>query len=269
MPSRRITILALLLIGCVLTATLFVVTAADERIAILPVGDSITVGYMDNPYWNEPFSFGYRSRLFKMLTDHGCRVKFVGNSAEPWRSNYGTPKSVTGLDLRSLNQDHHRGYDGWRLERLSRWLPLWLLLDRPNVILLMAGINDMRRGAADNPVTAEAAMTEVIGTIRTWRPSAKLFVGTVTPYTVSTPAIAHFNRYIVDELQPSFARDGYHFIVVDQFSPFVDPEGTVREELFSNGLNHPSAVGYDKIAEAWFAAIKPAVCGGANAAAHD
>ncbi|HVJ46116.1 MAG TPA: thrombospondin type 3 repeat-containing protein, partial [Luteolibacter sp.] len=34
---------------------------------IMPVGDSITAGYTDNPTWNEPFNFGYRSGLYTRL----------------------------------------------------------------------------------------------------------------------------------------------------------------------------------------------------------
>ena len=51
---------------------------------ILPMGDSISVGYTDNPAWTVPFQFGYRSGLYTRLTNSGMSLQYVGNSLEPW-----------------------------------------------------------------------------------------------------------------------------------------------------------------------------------------
>ena len=45
--------------------------AQKEPLRIMCLGDSITVGYTDNPHWKEPFKFGYRSRLYKLLKGAG------------------------------------------------------------------------------------------------------------------------------------------------------------------------------------------------------
>ena len=42
---------------------------ATAPIRIECVGDSITAGYTDNPNWNVPFEFGYRSGLYTRLTN--------------------------------------------------------------------------------------------------------------------------------------------------------------------------------------------------------
>ena len=59
----------------VLTVLLACRTAwAGAPIRIQCVGDSITAGYTDNPTWNVPFEFGYRSGLYTRLTDAGYSV---------------------------------------------------------------------------------------------------------------------------------------------------------------------------------------------------
>ena len=62
-------LLAFLLSGAVPAAT-----AKDEPIRIMCLGDSITVGYTDNPHWKEPFKFGYRGRLYKLLKGGRLRL---------------------------------------------------------------------------------------------------------------------------------------------------------------------------------------------------
>jgi lysophospholipase L1-like esterase len=248
-----LTTLAALAISAVSAFMLFVGTASD-RIRIMAVGDSITAGYTDRD-WNVAFSFGYRSRLYELLNQNGCKIQFVGGSPEPWRSKFKIPERIAGIDLRPIDQDHHRGYGGWRIADLTRWMPLWLVGDRPDIILFMAGVNDV--GAASPDETLRSDMTNAVETIQRWRPSAKLFVGTITPAIHSrNPASARLNQFITNELAKS-----HGFSVVDQFSLFVDSTGNTRPELFSNGINHPTKEGYDKIADNWFAAIKDAACG--------
>jgi len=78
----------------------------------MPLGDSITAGYTDNPNWKVPFEFGYRSGLFQLLTARGIPFQFVGNSPEPWNGLFGRPTNQPIPDLRPLAQDQHEGYGG-------------------------------------------------------------------------------------------------------------------------------------------------------------
>ena len=57
--------------------------AKGEPLRIMCLGDSITVGYTDNPHWKEPFKFGYRSRLYTLLKGAGYHFTFVGDSPQP------------------------------------------------------------------------------------------------------------------------------------------------------------------------------------------
>ena len=65
--------------------------AKDEPIRIMCLGDSITVGYTDNPHWKVPFKFGYRSRLYTLLKGAGYYFTFVGDSPQPWNKMSGDP----------------------------------------------------------------------------------------------------------------------------------------------------------------------------------
>ena len=57
----------------------------------MPLGDSITAGYTDNPTWNVPFGFGYRSGLYTRLTNANYPFQYVGGSPR----NRGTGRSVS------------------------------------------------------------------------------------------------------------------------------------------------------------------------------
>lgn len=80
---------------------------------IMPLGDSITVGYTDNNTWGHPFSFGYRAPLYKLLMEAGIDFEFTGESEEPFDNRFGDP-TFGGMihppfDLREIGADHHRG----------------------------------------------------------------------------------------------------------------------------------------------------------------
>ncbi|MBC7731575.1 MAG: SGNH/GDSL hydrolase family protein, partial [Bacteriovorax sp.] len=132
---------------------------ADAPLRIMCLGDSITAGYTDNPDWQVPFEFGYRSGLYRRLTEAGYVFQFVGASAEPWNGMFGRPRNNPVLDLRALNQDHHRGYGGWGTLQLLPYVRAWLAVDKPDVVLLMIGIND------NGSVAAQENLSEIVHTI--------------------------------------------------------------------------------------------------------
>lgn len=47
------------------------------QLRIMPLGDSITAGYTDNPTWNHHFEFGYRRGLLRRLRDAGMDFVFT------------------------------------------------------------------------------------------------------------------------------------------------------------------------------------------------
>ena len=224
--------------------------APNDPIRIMCVGDSITAGYTDNPTWAVPFEFGYRSGLYQRLVQAGYKVQFVGESPEPWDGRFGKPQNTPLLDLRATGQDHHRGHGGWNTAQVLQNIDPWLSLDRPDLVLLMIGINDGGSPAAAKNLKA------IVEKIVAARPQAHLLVAQITPKAKFSQSIVNYNTYIRDTLVPDFQGRGLKVGTVDQYRNLLKPDGTIDPELFSNKINHPNATVYGRMAQSWFEAIK-------------
>jgi lysophospholipase L1-like esterase len=231
------------------SATPQVPPAAPVR--IMCVGDSITAGYTDNPSWNVPFQFGYRSGLYTRLSAAGYPFQFVGASAEPWNGVFGTPTNTPSPDLRTVDQDHHRGYGGWGTAGILSNIAGWLTTDNPDVVLLMIGIND------GGSVEARANLNSIVQTMVTNKPNARVIVAQITPTASFSQTLVDYNTYIRDTLVPSYQAQGKYVTTVNQYANLLT-NGSIDPSLFSNGINHPNAVAYDRMAQTWFAGIQAA-----------
>ena len=244
---------------------LMVGRASAEPVRIMPLGDSITAGYVDNVTWKTPFTFGYRGPLYTRLAKAGYDFQFVGASPEPWDGVLGVPKKVRGPDLRRLKQDRHRGYGGTVFSHLVNGLPKsdggianWLKTDKPDIVLLMMGINNIAYfGNTGNPADVENELKSLVQTIVDALPDAHVVVAQIAPYQtgVNTDSVTQYNNYIKNTLAPHFADQGKHVTTVDQYSNFVNPNGRVAAGLYS-GLAHPNVAGYERMAETWFRGLQ-------------
>lgn len=223
-------------------------TTTEQPLRIQCVGDSITAGYTDNPTWNVPFEFGYRSALYTRLTQAGYAFQFVGASAEPWNGAFGLPRNTPSPDLRAVDQDHHRGYGGWGTGAVLANIAAWVGADDPDVVLLMIGINDGGSVAARNNLNA------IVQAIVTAKPAADVIVAQITPTAGYQQSIVDYNTYIRDTLVPAFRGQGKRVSTVNQYTNLLT-NGAIDPALFSNGINHPDAVAYDRMAETWFRGI--------------
>lgn len=236
-------------------------STADEPLRIMCLGDSITVGYTDNPGWaNHPFMFGYRSGLYTRLTSAGYHFQFVGGSTEPWTGISGDPTqggTVTPpLDIRDLGQDMHRGYGGAGI-----WNNVngWIDADDPDVILLLIGINGISSGSP-------AALNTLVNNIVTHSPDVHLVVAQITPRVSFNQNLFDYNIYIRDTLVPTYAGNGHKVSTVDLYSFFLDDPssytslpstmGSVKAGVLSNNINHPDNAHYDLMAQEWFEGIE-------------
>lgn len=228
---------------------------ADEPLRIMCLGDSITVGYTDNPGWtNHPFKFGYRSGLYTRLTNASYNFLFVGASTEPWTGISGDPTHggtyTPAFDLRDFGQDNHRGYGGAGI-----WGNVngWIDADNPDIILLLIGINGMGAGS-------QTALTNLVSSIVTHAPDVHLIVAQITPYSSFNQTLHDYNVYIRDTLVPTYAGNGKKVTTVDLYTPFlVDPDnyGTAIEPgVLSNNINHPDNPHYELMAQEWYEGIQ-------------
>lgn len=241
-----------------LTVALLVMARSDllhaaAPLRIMPLGDSITAGYTNNPTWTVDFKFGYRSGLYTLLKNAGYNFQFVGGSAEPWNNAFGDPTRggtyTPTLDLRPLGQDGHRGYGGKDATYLQGNIVSWLNTDNPDIILLKIGTNNQ----------STTALNTLVNTIVNTKPNAQVIVAAIMPKFTYQVGIVNYNNYIRDTLVPNYQALGKHVTYVDQYVNFLNNPSdltSIKQSLFSNGINHPSNPGYDLMAETWFEGIQ-------------
>ena len=226
---------------------------------IMPLGDSITCGYTDNPNWNVPFEFGYRGPLYTLLKNAGYEFQFVGACPQPFDNYSGDPTRggtvAPTLDLRPLGQNGHRGYGGVSIATTNTNVPTYLTSDNPDIILLMIGINGIGTGS---PVQLDT----LVNTIVTNKPTAQLIVAQITPKATYNADLFNYNTYIRNTLVPKYVNLGKKVSTVDQYTHFLtnpaDPT-TINPALLSNGINHPTNPIYQMMATTWFAGIQKLV----------
>lgn len=237
---------------------LFALTAqlSAAPVKIMPLGDSITAGYTDNPKWTVPFEFGYRSRLYTLLTKAGYEFQFVGESPEPFNNKFGDPTHggtvAPTLDLRAIQQHGHRGQGGATIVSLNGAIAKFIAADNPDIILLMIGINGI---GPDSPARLDALVDNIFKA----KPDVKLIVAQITPKSKFSPALVDYNTYIRDTLVPKYSGLGKSISTVDQYKHFLtdpsDPK-SINPALLSNGKNHPDNATYDLMADTWFAGLQ-------------
>ena len=241
---------------------------------IMPLGDSITKGAGDP--MSASTGSGYRDQLFKDLTGAGVKFQFVGATAA------NADKMLT-----EAHQEHHNGYGTYRTDDLTQNLDGvhqpggWADDDRggdwlvggggtgrgavsPDIVLLMAGTNDVGQGATVQ--TMETRMTALLDWFRTNRPHAQVFVATVIPFDDFrkhtdnyTGKLRDFNAWLVKTIPAAYPKT---FSVVDLYPLFVDSNGDLKTSSSPDGIYlqdgiHPSHGGYVAVGDAWFHAIKP------------
>lgn len=231
-------------------------SAKDQaRYRIMCLGDSITAGYTDNPKWQHPFEFGYRSHLNTLLTQAQHNFEFVGNSPEPWDGKWKVPSNKPKPDLRDLKVDKHRGYGGWNISGITQNVPKWIEQDKPDIILLLIGINGINAKSAEQ-------LEALVKTIFASKKEVKLIVAQITPLKTFNQNLLNYNTFIKDKLVPSYSKQGKAISTVDLYSHFLkdknDPKSIDITRL-SNRINHPTNELYKKMAESWFKGIESAL----------
>lgn len=208
----------------------------SRLLRILAVGDSITAGYTDNPGWaNHPFMFGYRGPLYTRLATAGYPFQFVGSSPEPWDGTSGDPTRggtyMPSLDLRTLDQDHHRGYGGHAIAQVQAGIAGWIAADKPDVILLLIGINGIGPGSP-------AALNTLVDTIVAAVPDLHVIVAQITPRNIYNDDLWNYNVYIRDTLVPTHAGSPILFDTdADTLSDGVETNTGVFISLTNTGTN--------------------------------
>jgi lysophospholipase L1-like esterase len=221
-------------LGAVVAAAVVLVTPSvasaesNGGTRIMPLGDSITHG------WN--VSGGYRNKLWQHIQTDGYTVDFVGPSTDG-------PATLGDRD--------HAGYPGNRIDQISYWTPGWLSTYTPRTVLLHLGTNDIQQNYSLDQ--APARLSTLIDKIRTGAPNADIFVATIIPFAdAAKEAKAQtFNAAIPGIVSSKGSK--VHL---------VNMRPAITTADLADGV-HPSATGYDKMADVWYAALRavPAALG--------
>jgi lysophospholipase L1-like esterase len=197
---------------------------SNGGVRVMPLGDSITDGF------NVPG--GYRTGLWQRFGPAGFTVDFVG---------------LQSNGPATLGDHDHEGHSGWRIDMLDANIVGWLQATTPHTVLLHIGTNDVIQNT-DLP-NAPNRLSGLIDKITNTVPTAEVFVATIIPLgTASQEAAVRTYNAAIPGLVQSKANAGRHVHLVDMHSALTTAD-------LADGI-HPNAGGYDKMATAWFAALR-------------
>lgn len=193
-------------------------------LTVMPLGDSITEGVGSST------GSSYRAKLFGDLEANAKSVDFVGSQ----RSG-------------QLSDPDHEGHSGWTIAQIAQAADAAVPANRPNVVVLHAGTNDMDRGQQNGAV---GRLDGLIAQIQEDSSGTTVLVATLVPSTnrATQDRITAFNREIRDLVRRRQSA-GERVALVDM--------SAVTTADLADGL-HPNDAGYRKMADAFFKAVADA-----------
>jgi lysophospholipase L1-like esterase len=215
----------------------------------MALGDSITAGVTAGG--GAAADGGYRGALGKLLSAGGYRADFVGTRTDysahiPNRAHEGWP----GYVIRSFPADPGPGQLYGDVTRRA------IREDRPDVVLLMAGTNDLMR--LDRGVPGYTlpnvlySMRLLIGQIFALDPNVRVVVAPVVESPrVSRATIAAFDGRL-PSIVASFAKRGDRITLASEMQTAVPRD----RAHFPDGIHPSGDGGYGDIARVWMQAIE-------------
>ena len=239
-------------------------------LTIMPVGDSGTIG-VD---FYTGTSGGYRDALSLDLKAAGISFTFVGACVAN-----ATPA------LTASGNTQHNGYGFYRVDGILDNLdgtkqPIpgdgnqggyWLTgghdtkrnAMKPDIVLLEIGANDLiqhfdsqTKGPTEDQFVAdlEQRLSNLVTTFHGLSPTSTILVAQIYPFKNSptfNKEIQAYNTYIKTKLVPGLP----YTRTVDQYTPFLTSDGSVRESMLGTDNVHPTRYGYPLMALQWTKAI--------------
>ena len=206
------------------------VTPATSPVTVMPLGDSITRGLDPSVPWAA--EGGYRTRLWqRTVVQDGDNLDFVGSLTS------GPP---------GLGDTAHEGHTGWRIDQLRAGVDGWLAAVQPDIVLLLAGTNDILQN--DDLAGAPARLADLTGRVCADDPGVRVLVARITPLAQFDPQVRAYDNALPGALATVAASCSYR--LVDAYSALSVSAG----DLQADG-RHPSPQGYDKLADAWYPAL--------------
>ncbi len=191
-------------------------------IKIMPLGDSIT-----------ELTDGYRNSLWKLLSDGGYNVEFVGSQS-------------SGPD--TLPEKNHEGHIGYRIDEISDGINAWLDAYKPDIILLHIGTNDITQNYY--LATAPDRLSTLIDKIAVQSPHTVILVASLIPRRTHNDANIAYNEAIPDIVGIK-QRQGKNIYFVNMYN---ESQINTATDLFDDV--HPNRNGSYKMAAVWYYHLK-------------
>ena len=217
-------------------------------VSIMPLGDSITMGWATTDTFAQG---GYRCPLDSLLRGAGLSFSLAGDSAAL------EPGTVTGCP--DVNWEGHGGYDIAAIQAFAD-ADGSIRTSQPNIILLLAGTNDVAQG---EPSSIAGQLTSLLNDIAAQDPNAWVILSTIPPMNPNAPAaipsVAGWAPQIpqanaqIQAIAAQFPRT----TLIDFYSA---ANANVSANLGSDGI-HPSVTGYGILASLWYNAITAHLAG--------
>lgn len=226
---------------------------------VMALGDSITAGV--GAFGSKKIDDGgYRGALAKLLVKNGYKVRFVGSRSDysaaiDDRAHEGWP----GYVLRSFPSDPGPGQLYGALVRKA------IARNHPDLILLMAGTNDLlrleKRDGGYTLANIAHSMDLLLGEIFKQKPNVRVIVAPVVASPlVDVCTLAHFDgddscgptaTENLATLVRDYANRGFQITLARAMSGAVPRD----RDHFPDGIHPCGAGGYAAVASAWYAAI--------------
>jgi lysophospholipase L1-like esterase len=206
--------------------------ANGVALRILPLGDSITYGFGSSD------GNGYRQHLRSKLSAGGNAATFVGSQ-------------ISG----SMSNGNNEGHNGATIQQISAFFhSAGGLASRPNVVLLMAGTNDMNRPVEPStaPDRLDTVISQIVQSAGGDNPVPLIVVAKIPPNSnpSANSRTVTYNAAVEEIVQANQGR-GRRVVLADMYSALH-----VGADM-GDGL-HPNDGGYAKVADVWYNALADA-----------
>jgi lysophospholipase L1-like esterase len=207
-------------------------------VRIMPLGDSITLGLLDD----EPNRGGYRGPLHQKLGNAGYAVDFVG-----------------GDKFGEICDPDHEGHSSWRAECIRDKVYDWLTASRADIVLLHIGTNNISfYPAPDEKVRGTTnKIAQILDEVHRYETSSNTAITVILAQIINRAdpldllglATTALNASIASMAAARIAAGGR--LVVANFEPALSYPADIADTV------HPNASGYGKMATVWFDALVP------------
>ena len=201
---------------------------------IMPLGDSITLGV----------NGGYRNNLYTGLLQNNCGMSFVGTQSD---------------QNAQVADRNHEGHPGFTIGDIASSVDDWLYSTAPDIILLMAGTNDIAWWTAENAAQIGVRHNALIDQLRAARPNAWIFVASIPPESSAIIMPNNIDRAtLVQQFNAVIRSNVDARVAAGQQVRFVDVNSVLTTADLYDGI-HPTEAAHAKVAQKFLDDIRAAL----------